>query len=122
MNTDLITFRDKHVCHYVDMTVSVQRWDLPGEKTMVGAITSEIDLFNWWYLNQVKYFHTVICIYWILKQQALLLNIYMHFYYKDKNKYEKCEILSDIVISKGLYTYKDYGKIHKEKGGHIWQI
>ena len=43
----------------------------------------------------------------------------MHFYYKDKNKYEKCEILSDIVIRKGLYTYKDYGKIHKEKGGHI---
>lgn len=43
----------------------------------------------------------------------------MHFDYKAKNKYEKCEILSDTVTRKGLYKYKDYGKIHKEKGGHI---
>lgn len=32
MNTDLIIFRDKHVCHYVDMTVSVQRWTYKGKK------------------------------------------------------------------------------------------
>lgn len=107
------------LCRYESIRTKM---DLHEEKTTVGTVTSETDPFNRWYLNQVKYFQTVIYIYWTLKQQALLLNIYMHFDYKAKNKYEKCEILSDTVTRKGLYKYKDYGKIHKEKGGHIWQI
>lgn len=36
MNTDLIIFRDKHICHYVDMRVSVQRWTYMEKKQWEG--------------------------------------------------------------------------------------
>lgn len=45
MNTDLITFRGKHVCHYVGIE-QYYKARLIWKKKKVGTATTEIDFFN----------------------------------------------------------------------------
>lgn len=43
MNTDLIIFRAKHICHYVDMKVTPQSWTYMQEKKKASKDSNDIN-------------------------------------------------------------------------------